>query len=51
MSRNEVSIRPLWELNPIWDTLTPTQKAEVNEQVEVVYYEKNDLIRHEGNKA
>ncbi len=51
MSRNEVSIRPLWELNPIWDTLTPTQKAEVNEQVEVVYYEKNDLIRHEGDTS
>lgn len=51
MSRNEVSIRPLCELNPIWDTLTPTQKAEVNEQVEVVYYEKNDLIRHEGDTS
>lgn len=46
-----MSIRPLWELNPIWDTLTPTQKAEVNEQVEVVYYEKNDLIRHEGDTS
>ena len=42
---------PLWELNPIWDTLTEQQKATLNNQIEVVRYNKNDVIHYDGDSS
>lgn len=51
MNENEAFCRPLWELNCIWDNLTPAQKEEVSEAAEIVHYEKNDAIRCEGDAS
>ena len=51
MKRKEMNFSPLWELNPIWDTLTEEQKQWAAEHVEVVHYEKNALIHAEGDES
>ena len=42
---------PLWELNPIWATLTPAERAAVAEQVEIIHYERNEIIHNDGDEA
>ncbi|MBQ0119085.1 MAG: Crp/Fnr family transcriptional regulator [Paludibacteraceae bacterium] len=39
----------LWEVNPIWDLLTPEEKMFIHSEVEVVRYSKNEIIHHEGD--
>ncbi|MBR1426564.1 MAG: Crp/Fnr family transcriptional regulator [Paludibacteraceae bacterium] len=39
----------MWDMNPIWDVLTPEEKELLTAQVEVVEYKKNDIIHHEGD--
>lgn len=39
----------LWELNPIWDLLTPEQKSFIDGASEVKKYRKNEMIHHEGD--
>ncbi len=51
MKRKDVVFSPLWELNPIWDTLTEEQKQWAAEHVEVVHYDKNALIHAEGDES
>lgn len=51
MEENKEVCAPLWELNAIWDTLSEAQKEWVSEQVEVVRYNKNDIIHLEGDEA
>ena len=42
---------PLWELNPVWDTLTDEQKATLTTQIEIVRYSKNDIIHLDGEAS
>lgn len=37
-----------WELNPVWEVLTPEEKELVHQEVEIYHYKKNDIIHHEG---
>ena len=42
---------PMWELNPLWGTLTDQEQAIVNAHVEVVQYAKNEIIHHDGEES
>lgn len=39
----------LWELNPIWDILTPAEKLAISDQVDLVRYKKNEVIYNAGD--
>lgn len=39
----------LWELNPIWDILTPAEKLDISDQVDLVRYKKNEVIYNAGD--
>ena len=41
----------MWELNPLWSTLTDQEQAIVNAHVEVVHYAKNEIIHHDGEES
>lgn len=41
----------LWELNPIWDKLSPDQKEFVEGNTEIRHFRKNDMIHHEGDAS
>ena len=41
----------MWELNPLWATLTEEERKIVAQHVEIVQYEKNEQIRNEGEES
>jgi len=41
----------MWELNPLWDTLTETEKERLSEEVETVHYAKNEIIHNDGDES
>lgn len=49
--QEEQTFAPLWELNPIWDALNEEEKELVSNQVEIVRYNKNDIIHLEGDAS
>ena len=51
MKTNEVHYAPLWELNPLWATLTEAERAFVAEHVEIIHYEKNEIIHNDGDES
>ena len=48
---NEENFAPLWELNPIWETLTDEQRGLVSEDLQIVYYAKNAIIHLDGDES
>ena len=42
---------PMWELNPLWATLTEAERDLVSQVIEVVQYEKNEIIHHDGDDS
>lgn len=51
MKRREEPFAPLWELNPLWETLTEEERAYAAEHTETVCYEKNELIHSDGEES
>jgi CRP-like cAMP-binding protein len=51
MKRKEEPIIPLWELDSLWDTLTGEQRVYISKQVEVIYYDKNEIIHSDGDES
>ena len=51
MKSKEENFAPLWELNPLWSTLTEEERAVVNAHVEVVRYAKNEIIHYDGDES
>ena len=51
MKQKEEQFAPMWELNPLWDTLTAEEKEHVAKQVEIVRYEKNAMIHYDGDES
>ena len=41
----------MWELSPIWETLTEEERAVVAQHVEVVRYAKNEIIHLDGDES
>lgn len=51
MIQKEENFAPLWELNPLWQTLTEEEREQVSHQVEIVRYSKNEIIHHDGDQS
>ena len=51
MIQKEENFAPMWELNPIWDTLTEIEKRSLAEEVEVIHYAKNEIIHNDGDES
>ena len=49
MRKYQEEFGKLWELNPLWNTLTPEQKAFIDANSEIKKYRKNEMIHHEGD--
>ncbi len=51
MKSKEEIFAPMWELNPLWSTLTEEEQKEITNEVEVVHYAKNEVIHNEGDES
>lgn len=49
VKKRENTFGKLWELNPIWDILTPEEKLSIADQVDMVKYKKNEIIYNAGD--
>jgi CRP-like cAMP-binding protein len=41
----------LWDLNAVWDFLTPDEKDFIDQHTETKFYRKNETIYNEGDKT
>jgi CRP-like cAMP-binding protein len=51
MRQKEEAYAPMWELNPLWDTLTEEEKERLSNHVEIVQYAKNEIIHNDGDES
>ena len=51
MKETEVQYAPMWDLNPLWNTLTEGEKEQLAKDVELVHYAKNEIIHHDGDES
>ena len=51
MKGTEENFAPMWELNPLWSTLTESERAEIAQKVEIVHYSKNAIIHNDGDAS
>ncbi len=51
MKEKEEQFAPMWEVSPVWETLTEEERARVAELVEVVHYAKNQVIHNDGDAS
>ena len=51
MKKGEESYGRLWELNTIWATLTEEERQWATERVEIVHYDRNDIIHLDGDES
>ena len=51
MKKNEELYGQLWELNTIWATLNEEERQWASERVEIVRYNKNEIIHHDGDDS
>ena len=50
MRKYQEEFGKLWELNPIWNSLTPEQKSFIDNNSEIKRYRKNEMIHREGDE-
>lgn len=50
MKNQEEKFAPLWELNPLWQTLTDSERTLLAQHVAIVHYDKNDIIHNDGDE-
>ena len=51
MKESGVHFAPMWDLNPLWNTLTESEKEQLAKDVELVHYAKNEIIHHDGDES
>ena len=51
MKEKEVNFVPIWDLNPLWQTLTDEERVFVTQNVELVHLAKNEIIHMDGEKS
>ena len=51
MKQKEEVFAPVWELNPLWATLTEQERLRLSRQVELVHYAKNEIIHFDGEES
>ena len=49
MRKNEEDFGKLWELNAVWNFLTPDEKEYIDQHTTIKYYRKNETIYNEGD--
>ena len=49
MRKNEEDFGKLWELNAVWNFLTPDEKEYIDQHTTIKYYSKNETIYNEGD--
>lgn len=50
MKRKEEKFAPIWELNNVWETLTPVERVGISRHMELVHYAKNEVIHLDGDE-
>lgn len=48
--KNE-NFAPMWDVNPLWQTLTEAERTDIGKHVELVHYSKNETIHLEGEES
>ncbi len=51
VKRKDENFAPLWDLNPIWNTLTEYERERVDKEVELISYDKNEIIHLDGDPS
>ena len=51
MKQKEENFAPLWELSPIWASLTEEERDFAAANAEIVHYAKNEIIHHAGDDS
>ena len=51
MMQKEESFAPMWDVNPVWEALTEDEKRVLTGKVEIVRYEKNEIIHNDGDES
>lgn len=51
MKQIEEKFAPMWDLNPLWNTLTEDEKVRLSKEVEIVRYAKNEIIHNDGDES
>ena len=49
MRKYQEEFGKLWDMNPLWSSLTPEQKAFIDTNSEIKKYRKNEMIHREGD--
>lgn len=42
---------PLWDLNPLWQTLTEDERKAISRNADIISYDKNDIIHYDGDTS
>ncbi len=51
MELQEETFAPMWELNPLWNTLTEEERQMLARESELVHYKKNEIIHQDGEES
>lgn len=51
MKQEEVKFAPMWDINPLWQTLTDEERVFVAQNVEIVHFAKNEIIHLDGDDS
>jgi len=50
MPKTESDYKNLWDMNPVWEALTPMERDYISQHVQTCRYRKNEVIHHEGDE-
>ncbi len=51
MKQKEEYFAPMWDVNPLWNTLTDDQKNELSKRAELIHYSRNEIIHQDGEES
>ena len=51
MKIKEENVALMWEVNPLWETLTEEERIDVKKHVETVLYSKHETIHRDGEES
>ncbi len=49
MRKSQEDYGKLWELNPVWDNLTPSEKEYIDLHTQMKHFRKNEVLYNEGD--
>ena len=51
MRKSPEEFEKIWEMNPVWSSLTPEQKSYIDANAEIKKYRKNEMLHREGDDS